>query len=280
MLDVIDAQVHAYERNHGGRPWAGSLPGPAAVTGEDMVLAMDGAGVQQAVLVSPWTIYRTDASYAAEVYRAHPRRFRLVTPIDPFGETGADAVTVWASTPGAVGIRLMAGATEGFRTDVPEVTETVRAAQAADFPVCVYCPNQLSIMAELADHHPDTQFVLDHMGLAQPLVPPTPDDPFTDLPGVLALARYPNVAVKVTATCTLSHGPFPFEDLRAPLSRVFDAFGIERCMWGSDWTRTTAFASYPESVAAFRDNLALSPSERMALMGGVVRRIFSWSRYG
>ena len=33
---TIDSQVHAYERNHPGRPWAGFLHGPEQVTGDDM----------------------------------------------------------------------------------------------------------------------------------------------------------------------------------------------------------------------------------------------------
>ena len=37
---TIDAQVHAYERNHSARPWADVLHGPPEVTGDDMVTAM------------------------------------------------------------------------------------------------------------------------------------------------------------------------------------------------------------------------------------------------
>ena len=66
---TIDSQVHAYERDHPGRPWARPLPGPAEVTGDDMVAAMDAVGVDGALLVSPWTMYRFDPSYVLEVYR-------------------------------------------------------------------------------------------------------------------------------------------------------------------------------------------------------------------
>jgi predicted TIM-barrel fold metal-dependent hydrolase len=64
---TIDSQVHAYERNHPGRPWAGFLHGPAQVTGDDMVAAMDAVGVDGALLVSPYAMYRFDGSYALEV---------------------------------------------------------------------------------------------------------------------------------------------------------------------------------------------------------------------
>ena len=54
---TIDCQVHTYERNHPGRPWVGVLHGPAHVTGDEMVAAMDlGYDVDGAMLVSPFAI--------------------------------------------------------------------------------------------------------------------------------------------------------------------------------------------------------------------------------
>ena len=66
---VIDSQVHAYERDRPERPWLGSLTGPAEVTGDDIVAAMDAAGVDGSLLVSPFSMYRYDASYALEATR-------------------------------------------------------------------------------------------------------------------------------------------------------------------------------------------------------------------
>ena len=55
---TLDAQVHAYERNHPGRPWRDVLTGPSEVTGDQMVAAMDAVGVDGAILVSPFSMYR------------------------------------------------------------------------------------------------------------------------------------------------------------------------------------------------------------------------------
>ena len=106
-MPVLDSQVHAYERNHPGRPWAGVLHGPEEVTGDQMAAAMDSVGVDGAVLVSPFSMYRYDASYALEVYAAHPTRFRLVKPVDPTDPAVGDTIAEWAATDGTVGIRLM-----------------------------------------------------------------------------------------------------------------------------------------------------------------------------
>src|ERR1700710_1109165 len=104
---IIDAQVHAYERNHAGRPWVGHIPGPDEVTGKQMVAAMDDVGVDGAIFVSPWSVYHDDTSFAAEVFTTYPDRFRLVAPIDPHRAGVAERVAEWEATPGAVGVRLL-----------------------------------------------------------------------------------------------------------------------------------------------------------------------------
>ena len=77
---TIDCQVHAYERNSAERPWSGFLQGPDEVTGDDMVRAMTTVGVDGALLVSPFSMYRYDPSYALEVHSKHPGRFALIKP--------------------------------------------------------------------------------------------------------------------------------------------------------------------------------------------------------
>src|SRR6476661_10588520 len=71
---VIDSQVHAYAANTPERPWFRVPNWPAQVTGDEMVAAMDKVGVDGAIFVSPFSMYRYDASYAVEVQRAHPGR--------------------------------------------------------------------------------------------------------------------------------------------------------------------------------------------------------------
>ena len=74
-MPIIDSQIHAYEANTPKRPWHTSPNWPAHVTGDEMVAAMDKVGVDGAIFVSPFAMYRYDASYAVEVQRANPGRF-------------------------------------------------------------------------------------------------------------------------------------------------------------------------------------------------------------
>ena len=98
-----------------------------------------------------------------------------------------------------------------------------------------------------------------------------------DLPKLLALAAHDNIAVKISGACTLSHEPFPYNDIWDPLARIFDAFGFDRCMWGTDWTRAVALLTYKQGVEAFRVTDRLSDSDRAALMGETLTRVYNWS---
>jgi L-fuconolactonase len=273
---IIDAQVHAYERDHPGRPWVGVLTGPAEVTGDDMVAAMDAVGVAGAVLVSPFTMYRYDASYALEVYRQHPGRFGLVKPVDPTDLGVAETIADWAATPGTVGIRLLLNRGVSTAAD-PGLQRVLATAARHGLPVNLMCTGRLEQAAQLAGRHPNTQLVIDHLGLPQPQEPPVPAEPFADLPKLLALAAHANVAMKISGACTLSHEPFPYQDIWDPLWRIFDAFGLDRCLWGTDWTRAVKVVTYQEAVGAFRVTDRLSDSDRAALMGETLERIYQWS---
>ena len=276
MASTIDSQVHAYERNSPERPWSTIVQWPDEVTGDDMVAAMDAVGVDGALLISPFSLYRYDASYALAVYAKHPGRFGLIKPFDPQSEAVADEIAEWARTPGVVGARIMLTA-QPFEADDPGLNRILAAGAQAGIPVNVMCSGKLPLLRELARRHPDTQVVVDHVGLIQPPEPPAPPEPFADLANVLSLAACDNVAIKISGAGTLSHQPFPYPDIWEPLRKVFDAFGFDRCMWGTDWTRAVALLTYEQGVEAFRVTGQLTDSERSALMGGTLEKIYKWS---
>ena len=275
-MPMIDVQVHAYERNHPGRPWVGHLAGPASVRGDEMVSAMDAVGVDGALLVSPFSLYRYDASYALEVSAAHPGRFGLIKPVDTTDPHVADTIADWATTKGTVGVRIMLN--QEVSTDPADtgINRSLAAAARRSLPVNLLCWGRLDQAAGLAARNPDIVLVIDHLGLQQPFRPPPPAEPWADLPKVLALASQPNIRIKISGACTLSHEPFPYNDIWDPVMRLIDAFGLDRCMWGTDWTRATELLTYKEGVAAFRVTNRLSDNDRAKLMGGTLERVYKW----
>ena len=275
-MSTIDSQVHAYERNHPGRPWANVVPWPAEVTGDQMVSAMDAVGVDGALLVSPFSMYGFDASYAISVYNAHPTKFRLIKPVDPNDPGVAETIADWKATKGTVAIRIMMR--DGVSTDAadPGLNRVLAAAATHSFPINLMTTGRLEQAGQLAARHPNTRLVIDHLGIPQPQKPPAAPQPWAALPQLLALASYPNVTVKISGACTLAHEPFPYKDIWDPLGRIFDAFGFDRCMWGTDWTRATGVLTYKQGVDAFLVTDRLSASDRAALMGDSLRKVYNW----
>jgi L-fuconolactonase len=276
-MPIFDSQVHAYERNHPGRPWAGTLVGPSEMTGDLMVAAMDAVGVDGAILVSPFSMYRYDAGYAVLVHKAHPTRFRLVKPVDPTDPAVAETVAEWARSAGTCGVRILLRDELSSDPADPGINRVLAAAARHSLAVNLACSGRLDQVAGLAARNPNTQLVVDHLGLQQPFEPPPPAQPFADLPKVLALAAHPNIAIKISGACTLSHQPFPYRDVWDPLRRYFDAFGLDRCLWGTDWTRAVKLLTYAEGVDAFRLIDGLSDTDRATLMGGALQRVYRWT---
>jgi predicted TIM-barrel fold metal-dependent hydrolase len=242
-----------------------------------MVAAMDAVGVDGALLVSPYAMYRFDGSYALDVFAAHPGRFGLIKPFDTTDPAVAEKIADWAAKDGTVGVRIMLNRDLSTDAADPGINRVLAAAARHSLPVNMLVWGRLEQAKQLAARNPDTSIVIDHLGLQQPFEPPAPAQPFAELPKVLELAAHKNVAIKISGACTLSHEPFPYKDIWDPLGRIFDAFGLHRCLWGTDWTRAVGLLTYAQGVEAFRVTDRLSDSDRAALMGGTLQRVYNWS---
>ena len=215
-MTIIDAQVHAYAANTPERPWHSVPNWPPHVTGDEMVAAMNKVGVDGAIYVSPFSMYEYDSSYAVGVQKAHPDKFALVKPVNPDDPAVADVITDWKKTPGTVGIRVIMSRESKRAPDDPGFDRILRAAVRNDFPVNVLFTGNIDAGTALIDRHPDVRFVIDHLGIQQPSVPPAPPQPWAELPKVLDLAKRKNAVIKVTGACTLSKEPYPFPDIWDP----------------------------------------------------------------
>jgi predicted TIM-barrel fold metal-dependent hydrolase len=212
------------------------------------------------------------------VFGAYPDRFRLIKPVDTADPRVADTIAAWAATAGAVAIRVMLRDEVSNDPADPGINRTLAAAAEHDLPVNLLCWGRLDQVDGLAERNPGTRLVIDHLGLQQPFVPPPPAEPFADLPQVLRLAARENIAIKISGACTLARTAYPYPDIWNPLARIFEAFGFDRCMWGTDWTRAVELLTFRQGVDAFRVTDRLTGTERASLMGGTLQRIYGWTR--
>ena len=174
-MPIIDSQVHAYEANTPKRPWHSVPNWPDHVTGDEMVAAMDKVGVDGAIFISAFSMYQYDASYAVEVPRAHPGRMAIVKPVNPDDpDCGRRRRRVEEDAGhGRHPHHADQGGTSARLID-PGLDRIARAAVRYDFPVNMLCWDNLDAGTALIDRHPDTRFILDHLGILQPRVPPAP----------------------------------------------------------------------------------------------------------
>jgi predicted TIM-barrel fold metal-dependent hydrolase len=96
-------------------------------------------------------------------------------------------------------------------------------------------------------------------------------------PELLALAKYPNVAVKATGQVGYAEDAYPFRSLHEHLHRCFDAFGPARMFWGTDITRMPC--SWRQCVTVFTEELLwLKGRDLELVMGEAVCDWVGWSR--
>jgi L-fuconolactonase len=290
-MEVIDSQVHIWKKDSPDHPWDPTYGtgGPSAaahraksmehtVSYEDTTKAMDDAGVDAAVIVTT-ILYGWDNAYSLEAVRKHPDRFTVMGRVEPLAPGVEERVAQWKAIPGAVGIRVVV-TTDGQREQVTSgaLDPFFTAAERQDVPVAIFAPRFLPELEPIARKHPDLALHLDHVGLPQPPLMPADPDPFLRLPSLLALAKYPRVAVKLSAAPTLSLQKFPFADLWPSVHQIIAAYGPERVMWGSDWTRALPVVSYSDQVRAFTETNELGAKEKELIMGKSLRTLLRWPR--
>ena len=83
-----------------------------------------------------------------------------------------------------------------------------------------------------------------------------------------ALAKYPNVSVKLSSVPLMSSEPYPFRDANPHIHRLFDAYGPQRCYWGTDVTNSFARCSYRQRLTHFTEELHFPVRGRQGLDHG------------
>jgi predicted TIM-barrel fold metal-dependent hydrolase len=274
---IVDSQIHMWTASTPDRPWVpGTRPQlPEPMTIERVVPMIDEAGVDRVVIVPP-TLEGERVDYGQEAARRYPGRFATMghVRLDDPGETRR--LPTWKEQPAVLGIRLnIAGAQAKWLTD-GRADWFWPAAEQAGIPIMFLTTGQLPLFGPIAEHHPRLALIIDHMGISSEalrnnMMPAT-------IAAAAALARYPNVSVKLSSAPLFSAEPYPFRDMTAHIRRLFDAYGPRRCYWGSDVTNSFAKATYRQRVTHFTEELDfLSEDDKDWIMGRAILARLGWS---
>jgi len=187
---------------------------------------LDAYGVRHALLVGPNSGYGYDNRCLLDAIARGQGRFKGIAVL-PAGTSTAELQDLQAQ--GIVGVAFNA-ALHGFAyyQDVgPLLTRLAALGMWAQFQVSKNLLLDFLPMIEASG----VQVMIDHCGR-----PDLADGP--DAPGVRALlnlGEQGQAVIKLSGFAKFSQQAYPFDDARAHVRRVLDAYGPERCIWASDW---------------------------------------------
>lgn len=201
---------------------------------EQMIAAMDQAGIAKAALVQASTCYGHDNSYVADAVAAYPDRFTGVFSVDVLAPDAAEKIRNWAGRK-LTGMRLFtAGSTMPNQADWVDDPRSFPAWECAcelGIPVCM----QMTVKAipqliGMLKRFPRVMVILDH--LAKPTLSDGP--PYPGAADVFRLADYRNLYLKLTPR-TIAEAQSGKATPGSFFPPLVSRFGASRIAWGSNY---------------------------------------------
>jgi predicted TIM-barrel fold metal-dependent hydrolase len=214
-------------------------------TYDDLLRAMDEAGVAKAAIVHSSTAYGYDNSYVADAVAAVPQRFTGVYSIDVLAADAVAAFDKWLKR-GCTGMRLFTtGSTLPNQSTWfadPKTYPFWEHAAATNIPVCVQMKQAgIPLLREIMDKFPKVTIILDHLSRA----PFEEGPPYAGADEFARLAKYKQVYTKITPV-NVSPKSWGKGDPASFFGKMINAFGADRIAWGSN---------FPNSVGTMKEIL-------------------------
>lgn len=261
---IVDCHIHLFDPNRPeGIPWP--VPGDsiyAAHLPQDYWRTSEGHGIRAAIAVeaSPWV---SDNRWLLETLRHDPRFLGFVGNLDPAAPEFAQAFETLASEPKFLGLRygnlwdrdlLLDQQKPGFIDNLAALADSGRSLDSANPDTRL-----LDALLRLSDKLPQLRIIIDHLPNAHVL----PGQELTFAQQIRDLAERPNVYAKLAEIPqSTAHGVvFEAEFYRGRLGLLWDAFGEDRCFFGSDWPNSEQLASFSDTLGLVRACMAHHSSQ-------------------
>jgi predicted TIM-barrel fold metal-dependent hydrolase len=273
-MQIVDAQIHL---------WGTGLPSNSShwqvthFVPEEATVLMDEGGVNAAVIHPPgWDPGSTDMAFAA--VRDYAGRFAIMGSL-PLDQAGSRArIATWRKQPGMLGLRytfLSDPARQWLKDGT--IDWLWAEAEKAGVPVAALATDSLTELSRIAERYPGLRLTIDHLGGRGGLTKLKDAAAMAHMPALLALAKYPNVAIKATGAPGYSSEAYPFLPMHTYLRQIYDAFGPNRMFWGTDISKMPC--SWRQCVTMFTEELSwLSEQDKRLIMGDALCAWWGWDR--
>ena len=273
---IVDAQVHLWKANTPDWPWVeGAKPQmPEPFTIERALPLMDEAGVDRVVIVPP-------SGPRPQRLRARSRQ-ALSEPLRGHGPhsrenpKSAALLPKWQEQPGMLGVRVTFNTPQTAWLKDGTADWFWPEAAKARLPVMFLAFGLVNLFDPIAQRNPELPLIIDHMGINTAIA--QKGQTAEVIGHVVALAKYPNVSVKLSNLPNSSLEPYPYKDLTPHLKRVFDAYGPQRCHWGTDTTNGQHRGSWRQRLTHFTETIDfMSESDKDWVLGRSILQKLKWS---
>ena len=221
-------------------------------------------------MIQTSTFYRWDNRFVRDI-AAGARDWAVgVCTLDPDDPRSPDLLYALVERSNVRGMRSIPAA-DG-RYDHPGVRRLWSQAMGLGIVINSLIPLEVADeLSTLLDDHPQLRVVLDHCLSLK--AGPRHDATASK---VIELARHPNLHAKLTFLPTGSAEEYAFRDMQDACRRIIDAYGPDRCVWGSDfptelWAPKVSFESH---LRLFTEDLGLSAAHQQAILGGTAERLW------
>lgn len=271
-MRIVDSQIHLW-KNARMSPQHRQIP---IYDVDDALKEMAAAGVDAAVIHPPSTLGEAVNVQAVEAVMAHPDKFCILGHFDLQAPNREEIVRSWRQRPGMLGFRFTFNQPHQASWWSDGSLDWFWAlCERENLPVGLLAGGHMAELGRIAERHSGLKLHIDHLGRGGGGGAGKDDAAFADLADMLALARLPNVAVKLSGAPSYSSEPYPYRNIHHYIRRIFDAFGPERSFWGTDITRMPC--SYPECVRMFTEELPwLAGRDKALVMGEAISRWLGW----
>ena len=272
---IVDSQIHIWE-NGRMSPHHRQIPTYGI---DDALAEMTSAGVDAAVIHPPSALGEPVNELAVKAARLHPDKFCILGHFDLQRPDRENVVKHWRERPGMLGFRFTFsephqktwwtdGSLDWFWKSCER--EQLNVGLLASGPT-------IRVFGQIAERHPGLRMHIDHIGRGGGRADKKDDDAYADLSEMLALARLPNVAVKLSGAPSTSSHPYPYRNIHGYLQQIIHSFEPDRCFWGTDITRMPI--PYRQCVTMFTEEMPwLKGRDLERVMGGAIVDWLRWKR--
>lgn len=281
---IVDTHVHIWEMPPIApigptAPSFTALPDEPA-TAEELLADMDANGVDYAVLVqTSWSTW--DNGYVADSAAKYQRRFVAHGLVDPLAPDNAEIARYWMKERGVVGFRFH----PEYYDDVEILTRPENAAlweALSELGAIVQVhnrPRNAHQLDAVAGRYREITWLIDHLMYPELSWAPR----YQEYQPVLALARHPNVFMKISDVHSRSKQRFPYTDMHPVIKAVVNVFGVERCLWGTGYPghhrAKHGWPTLADELRLIREGLPfLSESDKDKILGENAARIWQLQR--